>query len=338
MPVLCRLVACLLIGSLVALSACSTGPEVDVTIHESPQGAVYLERIADRSFQAAHPIKIDSNTIALVMGGVLVRDDQGALQNFFAGKPDARRAFSDNEVAYLAPLISDGLKRAAADQQVGFRVEQIGAPGYSERVGAGVGSSEPPLTLHPRESTTGTIYAYGRSLYLTLTQYRYRQEPATTINMANRRIPDATGLVNHTVSFVPEAAKRPDSYHDARSTDKTLVIDYELLARLHLYPVDQRRRNLRPRRQRLRPRRAEKETRQRRTPTSRRCGRNWMRSNGNLLNRKRLVHSPRKQFLKNDYTTLFAFQPVLRAHRLTAPLLRSRASIFANPCFAAESA
>lgn len=236
MPVLCRLVACLLIGSLVALSACSTGPEVDVTIHESPQGAVYLERIADRSFRAAHPIKIDSSTIALVMGGVLVRDDQGALQNFFAGKPDARRAFSDNEVAYLAPLISDGLKRAAADQQVGFRVEQIGAPGYSERVGAGVGSSEPPLTLHPRESTTGTIYAYGRSLYLTLTQYRYRQEPATTINMANRRIPDATGLVNHTVSFVPEAAKRPDSYHDARSTDKTLVIDYELLASLPPVP------------------------------------------------------------------------------------------------------
>jgi hypothetical protein len=223
---------CLLIGSVVASSACSTGPEVDVTINESPQGAVYLERISDRSFQAAHPIRIDSNTIALVLRGVLVRSDQGVLQNLLAGKPDALRAFSDDDVAYLAPLISDGLMRAAADQQVGFRIEQIGLPGYSERVGAGVGSSEPPLTLRPRETTTGVIYAYGRSLYLTLTQYRYRQEPATTISMANRRIPDASGLVNHTVSFVPEAAKRPDSYHDARSTDKTLVIDYELLAKL----------------------------------------------------------------------------------------------------------
>jgi hypothetical protein len=225
-------VICLLIGSVVASSACSTGPEVDVTLHESPQGAVYLERISDRSFQAAHPIRIDSNTIVLVLRGVLVRSDQGVLQNLLAGKPDALRAFSDDDVAYLAPLISDGLMRAAADQQVGFRIEQIGLPGYSERVGAGVGSSEPPLTLRPRETTTGVIYAYGRSLYLTLTQYRYRQEPATTISMANRRIPDASGLVNHTVSFVPEAAKRPDSYHDARSTDKTLVIDYELLAKL----------------------------------------------------------------------------------------------------------
>jgi hypothetical protein len=225
-------VICLLIGSVVASSACSTGPEVDVTLHESPQGAVYLERISDRSFQAAHPIRIDSNTIVLVLRGVLVRSDQGVLQNLLAGKPDALRAFSDDDVAYLAPLISDGLMRAAADQQVGFRIEQIGLPGYSERVGAGVGSSEPPLTLRPRETTTGVIYAYGRSLYLTLTQYRYRQEPATTISMANRRMPDASGLVNHTVSFVPEAAKRPDSYHDARSTDKTLVIDYELLAKL----------------------------------------------------------------------------------------------------------
>lgn len=230
--VLRLLIICLLIGSVVASSACSTRPEVDVTLHESPQGAVYLERISDRSFQAAHPIRIDSNTIALVLRGVLVRSDQGILQNLLAGKPDALRAFSDDDVAYLAPLISDGLMRAAADQQVGFRIEQIGLPGYSERVGAGVGSSEPPLTLRPRETTTGVIYAYGRSLYLTLTQYRYRQEPATTISMANRRIPDASGLVNHTVSFVPEAAKRPDSYHDARSTDKTLVIDYELLAKL----------------------------------------------------------------------------------------------------------
>lgn len=222
----------LLIGSVVASSGCSTGPEVDVTIHESPQGAVYLERISDRSFQAAHPIRIDSNTIALVLRGVLVRSNQGVLQKLLSGKSDTQLAFSDEDVAYLAPLISDGLMRAASDQQVGFRIEQIGLPGYSETAGAGVGSSEPPLTLRPRESTSGSIYAYGRSLYLTLTQYRYRPEPATTINMANRRLPDTSGLVNHTVLFEPESAKRPESYRNARSTDATVAIDYEFLASL----------------------------------------------------------------------------------------------------------
>jgi hypothetical protein len=219
-------------GCVLALSGCATGPDVDETIKDSPRGSVYLERIADRSFQAAHPIKLDVATITRVLSGVYVRNDQSTVQTFLSGKPDALRAFSDEEVTFLTPLIAEGLRRAAPDQQVGFRIAQIGIPGHAHNTGGGVGSSEPPLTLHPRESTTGVIHAYGRSLYLTLTEYRLRTEPANTINMANRRLPDSTGLINHTVLFVPEAAKRPDSYLDARSTDKTLVIDYALLAAL----------------------------------------------------------------------------------------------------------
>ena len=217
---------------VLVLSGCATGPEVDETIKDSPRGSVYLERIADRSFRAAHPISLDVVTIARILRGVYVRNDQSTVQTFFAGKPDALRAFSDDEATFLSPLIAEGLRRAAPDQQVGFRIAQIGLPGHAHTTGGGVGSSEPPLTLHPRESTTGVIHAYGRSLYLTLREYRLRAEPANTINMANRRLPDNTGLNSHTVLFVPEAAKRPDSYLDARSTDKTLVIDYELLSAL----------------------------------------------------------------------------------------------------------
>jgi hypothetical protein len=228
----CHLGIGFIIGCILAFSGCATGPEVDETIKDSPRGSVYLERIADRSFRAAHPIKIDANTIALVLRGVYVREDQSALQNFFSGKPDALRAFSEEEVAFLTPLIAEGLMRAAPDQQVAFRLAQIGLPGHAHNTGGGVGSSEPPLALHPRESTTGVIHAYGRSLYVTISEYRLRPEPANTINMANRRVPDNTGLINHTVLFVPEAAKRPDSYLDAHSTDKTLAIDYELLASL----------------------------------------------------------------------------------------------------------
>jgi hypothetical protein len=224
--------ACLCAAWVLVFSACSTGPDIDDTIHESPQGLVYLTRISDRSFQAAHPIKIDPTTIALVLSGVLVREDQSAVQNFFTGAPDAHRAFSEGEVAYLAPLISEGLRRAASDQQVGFRIAQIGLPRHAHNTGGGVGSSEPPLELRPKETTSGVIHAYGQSLYLTITEYRVRTESANTINMANRRLPDSSGLINHTVLFLPEAAQRPDSYLDARSTDKTLVIDYQLLAKL----------------------------------------------------------------------------------------------------------
>jgi len=167
-------------------SACSTGSELETKIDESPQGAVYLKRITDHSFQAAHPIKIDPGTIALVLSGILIRDNQGP-------SPDARRAFSGSEVGYLAPLISEGLRRAASDQQIGFRVDRNS----------------------PRESAALVLYAYGRSLYVTLNE-------------------TGTGVANRTVSFIPESAKRPDSFVDARSMNNTLAIDYEVLAMLPL--------------------------------------------------------------------------------------------------------
>src|SRR5262245_11868646 len=178
--------------AVLVFSACSTAPELDIKIDESPQGAVYLKRISDRSFRAAHPIKIDPSTIALVLSGILIRDSQGGM-----GNSDVRRTFSGSEIGYLAPLISEGLRRAASDQQIGFKVEGVG----------------------PRESTTAVLYAYGRSLYVTVTNYRSSKETGT-------------GLANRTVSFIPEAAKRPDSFLDTRSRDNTLVIDYELLAML----------------------------------------------------------------------------------------------------------
>ena len=95
-----------------------------------------------------------------------------------------------------------------------------------------MGSSEPPLRRAPVESTGGSLYAYGRSLYVTWPGIDIEAERPDTINLANRRLPDESGLANRTVLFVPETAKRPDSYRDSHSTDSTLVIDYELLARL----------------------------------------------------------------------------------------------------------
>lgn len=169
--------------AVLMFAACSSGPELETKIDESPQGAVYLKRITDPSFQAAHPIKIDSGVIALVLSGILIRDGQAA-------SADVRRAFSGSEVGYLAPLISAALRRAALDQQVGFKVE-----------------------VDPRESTTAVLYAYGRSLYVTLNE-------------------TGTGIANRTVSFIPEAAKRPDSFVDVQSINNTLAIDYELLAML----------------------------------------------------------------------------------------------------------
>lgn len=221
-----------LVGIGLLASGCSTGPELDLILHNSDRGTITLERMPDRSFQAAHPITLPPETVARVLRGILVREEHTFVQNLTNPNLDTLRAFSDDEVAYLAPLLVDGLKRAAPDQQVGFTIPQTGGPTYAERTGAGIGSSEPPLHLAPKERTSGSLYAYGQSLYLTLTQYRYRPERVDTINMANRHLPDQSGMSHRTILFTPKTAMRPPNYKDARSTDFTLVIDYVLLAAL----------------------------------------------------------------------------------------------------------
>jgi hypothetical protein len=236
-----RLALVLLTGITLALSGCATGPDLDLTIHESDRGAVYVERIPDRSFRAAHPMTLSADTMARVLRGVVVKDSRGVvLGNLIPGKSEIGRAFEDKDVEYLAPLLVAGLTRAASDQQVGFRVVQVGASTNSQIAGLtfcvdsvrfpGTCETEQPSGAISEESTAGSLYAYGQSLYLTLTEYRYRTKRAETSTTADRRLFNPAGMANRTVHFVPESAKRPDSYRTALSTDATLVIDYGLLA------------------------------------------------------------------------------------------------------------
>lgn len=217
-----------------SLAGCTTGRQIDETIAKTAKGSVALERIPDLRFQAAHPIALDREIFVRSLHGVQVIEKQDVLHTLVGGKSNAFPAFSEDDLAFLAPLIAEGLAKAAPDQQVAFRILQRGAPVYSQRTGAGVGSSEPPLTLSPEEFTSGNIFAYGRSLYLSLSEVRHRRERPDTINMANRRLPDPTGLVGRDILFAPDTALRSDMAPPFAqdSAAKTLVIDYELLMKL----------------------------------------------------------------------------------------------------------
>jgi hypothetical protein len=187
-------------GLLLVISACSTGPELDLTLHDTDRGAVYLERISDRSLQTAHPITLSADTMARVLRGVAVKENRGFVGGLFGGKPEAVRALGDEDIEYLAPLLVEGLARAASDQQVGFRVGQTGTSA---------------------ELRKGSVYAYRQSLYLSLPWL-----------IAVSRYGAGGPTLPPIILFIPESAQRPDSYRDARSTEPTLVIDYALLATL----------------------------------------------------------------------------------------------------------
>ena len=222
------------------VSACATNPDLDIIIHKSERGAVYVERISDRSFQATHPLTLQVDTMARVLRGVILKDGQGVVGNLASDKPETIRVFGDDDVEYLAPLLVEGLTRAASDQQVGFHIVKHGTPAHSPSAGTvfclsdvrfpGVCESEQAGRGASVEATGGSLYSYERSLYLTLAGYRQRTERTDANAIADRHPFNPTGLANRTVHFVPESAKRPDSYRTARSTDTTLVIDYNLLA------------------------------------------------------------------------------------------------------------
>ncbi|MBI4002299.1 MAG: hypothetical protein HY348_11010 [Nitrospira defluvii] len=219
---------------ILLMSGCMTGPQVDVIVQESAQGRVYLDRIPDRQFQATHPIRLDQTLIERGLQGIIVREETGLLRALGMNQKPTAPAFSGSEIAFLAPAITDALRQAAADQRVGFRLIQRGERGYGERAGAAVGSSEPPLRLSPEETTTGSVFAYGRSLFITLTDYRQRREDPDTVNMPNRRLPQSSGRLNRHLTFVPAEALRSDQFAPAfvDAPANVLIIDYEALAKL----------------------------------------------------------------------------------------------------------
>ena len=212
---------------LLFLPACAGTP-----IQESAQGNVYLEPIPARQFAASHPIQLDSALIARSLQGVMVREESG-LQ---AVVKETVPAFSSEDIAFLAPAIASRLSEAASDQQVGFRVLQAGAADADNNEGNGAGSKGPPASAGPERRTAGRLFVFGRSIYLTLHQFRDRPEKgAGDIKVQERGAADPPGLRNRTLSFVPEMALRPDVYAPSFTIGEgftTLVIDYSLLARL----------------------------------------------------------------------------------------------------------
>jgi hypothetical protein len=138
--------------------------------------------------------------MARVLRGVAVKENRGLLGNLVLGKSEAIGVFREEDVQFLAPLLVEGLTRAASDQKVGFRVVQTGTPS---------------------ESMKGSLYAYGKSLYLTMPWLI----PPSRYGVGGPTLPP-------TILFFPESAKRPDSYRDAHSAESTLVLDYALLASL----------------------------------------------------------------------------------------------------------
>lgn len=230
-------VALALAAAIATLTSCAATPEFDAPLGHSSLGSVFLERIPDRSFHATHPTTLDESTMRTALEGILVEDTHVSMSALLAEKQRPLHAFADAEVAFLAPLLSDGLRQAAPDQQIGFTLtHQDNLFSHRVTAGAGIGSTDTTSASTNRETSSGSVFVHGRSLHIQFHQLRVKPERPDAVNMPNRRLPDHTGLTDHALSFAFPSARRPASYVIRGNTDATLVLDYEHIAGLRSIP------------------------------------------------------------------------------------------------------
>jgi hypothetical protein len=218
--------------AILLLSACTWKQIPVTTIHQDARIDVYLETVSDASFQAAHPITLDQATVANVLRGVHTKEKSSMMlligKALMSTNLSETRAFYDDDIALLAPPITAAFAQAAPNQRIGFRLYHSD---FSAQAGTDAGT---------RETTAGHLVADSLSLHITVTQYRYKPGKAESMQKMPRPLPDPDGLRDRDVTFVPEAALRPESRSDSSwfggSGKRTFAVDYHLLARLLAAP------------------------------------------------------------------------------------------------------
>lgn len=228
-PSFTSMLSVLTLGCLSLLTDGCAGSRQTVPIQETVLGSVFLETVSDNSFQASHPIKLSETTVADVLRGIHTKEKAGFL--LLLGKAAKStnlndiRTFSEDDIAFLAPHITAALAQASSTQRVGFRIYATSLVAPSTK-----GAQQ-------RETTAGYLFADGLSLHVLLTQYRhYPGKKATASQKEPRPLPDTDGLRDREVTFLPEGAVRSEVYDRSswigKSEDRSLAIDYQLLARL----------------------------------------------------------------------------------------------------------
>ncbi|MDZ4733563.1 MAG: hypothetical protein SGJ16_08250 [Nitrospirota bacterium] len=212
-----RPISILLALLCVVLTACGT---TGTMILDDPRGTVSLQTMSDQSIQATHPITLEPTLLAKLLRGIEIQDqEQRFFQKHLAGRSPSLPVFSDDQIRFLAPLLAEGLRTATPDQRIEYLVRTT----YQGSM----------LESSTTETTAGSLYAYGRQLYVTLSQYRYapnrRQMSTGTIRPGPH---DYSGLRDRILLFIPSDAQRSDAFdppEGGKSTDRFLAIDYQML-------------------------------------------------------------------------------------------------------------
>ncbi len=210
-------------------TACGTTAQTGNILLDDPRGTVSLQTISDRSIQANHPINLEPALLTQLLKG-MKSQDQDLGHNHVNGRMSMDAGpfyssvpvFSDDQIRFLAPLLAEGLRAATPDQRIEYRVVTTHE---------GSNRFQSPTT----ETTAGSLYAYGRHLYVILSQFRYnqmRENMHTLDSFGRQRTVDYSGLQDRVLLFTPKSAQRSDRFDPpirAKLTDRFIAVDYQLL-------------------------------------------------------------------------------------------------------------
>jgi hypothetical protein len=141
---------------LLGVAACQTLPFPTVTIYEDQSQFVRLEEDSTIGGRHSHPAHVTTDEMAAILSSVMIEEPASLMQSLpFLSKDEEPRhpAFRAEEISFLAPLLSKGLKSAKPEEVVTFyRIVQ--QPGASEHV------------------TSGGVFIDGDELHVMLSNYR----------------------------------------------------------------------------------------------------------------------------------------------------------------------
>lgn len=148
----------LIFNFAVIVSACAVPTIPARIIYENPTDFVRLEPDPYAFHEIAqtlhsHPVDIDVEEMARLLKGFSVQDHRTAMQRWVQGEAPLEPVFREDEIAWLAPRLSQALAVAHSDERVTFYISY-------------------PQTSIKREITSGGLYVQNGRLHFILGNFR----------------------------------------------------------------------------------------------------------------------------------------------------------------------
>lgn len=197
------------------MSNCSWTPRVETSIYEGPQGSISLITVSEESFEANHPVTLQTDTIAHILRGLQIREGNRLLQKIFSGEAHHQQVFTEEQIEILTPPLQKAFSQVTPEEHI-----TIQTPDNRE------------IGIH---SLKGTMYVQGDDLYVTLKFGTHSSHDSTKSTVKGVR-PNREGRGMPVVAFSPQEALRkdkPSHWFLGGEKKNHLVINVPLLASLH---------------------------------------------------------------------------------------------------------